>query len=134
MDGKQKIFLLILGIIMVAFAVHYGLDMLAPKEILPENVPVSERTTEEVVPKPENTQKEYVNVFFIGQNDSREEVYKAVKREYDAAVDGSKLRFAINSLIAGPKMNEVSKGVYTEIPAGTEANRHYFQISAGIFG
>ena len=120
MDGKQKIFLLILGIIMVAFAVHYGLDMLAPKEILPENVPVSERTTEEVVPKPENTQKEYVNVFFIGQNDSREEVYKAVIREYDAAVDGSKLRFAINSLIAGPKMNEVSKGVYTEIPAGTE--------------
>lgn len=120
MSGKQKIFLLILGVIMVAFAVYYGLEMLSPTEILPEDVPVSERTTEEVIQKPDNIEKEYVNVFFIGQNENREEVYKAVKREYDASVDGSKLKFAINSLIAGPRMNEVSRGVYTEIPAGTE--------------
>ncbi len=120
MSGKQKIFLLILGVIMVAFAVYYGLEMLSPTEILPEDVPVSERTTEEVIQKPDNIEKEYVNVFFIGQNENREEVYKAVKREYDASVDGSKLKFAINSLIAGPRMSEVSRGVYTEIPAGTE--------------
>ncbi len=121
MDGKQKLFLVILGMILVVIAVRYGLSVMNPGEILPEEVTVSERTTqEEEVEKPEvSVQKEYVNVFFIGQNENKEEVYKAVKREYDPDIDGTKLNFAINSLIAGPKPNERAKGVYTEIPAGT---------------
>lgn len=121
MDGKQKLFLVILGMVLVVVAVRYGLNALNPGEVLPEDVTVSERTTkEEEVEKPEvNVQKEYVNVFFIGQNENKEEVYKAVKREYDPDIDGTKLNFAINSLIAGPKPNERAKGVYTEIPAGT---------------
>lgn len=122
MDGKQKWFLVILGIILVFAAVRFGLDFLAPSEISPEDVTVSERTTEEEeVKRPdENSEKVYVNVFFIGQNENREEVYKAVKREYDPEIDGSKLKFAINSLISGPKQNEQDKGVYTEIPEGTD--------------
>ena len=122
MDGKQKWFLVILGIILVFAAVRFGLDFLAPSEISPEDVTVSERTTEEEeVKRPdENSEKIYVNVFFIGQNENREEVYKAVKREYDPQIDGSKLKFAINSLISGPKQNEQDKGVYTEIPEGTD--------------
>lgn len=121
MDGKQKIFLVILGMIMVVAAVRFGLEVLTPHEILPEDVTVSERNTkEEEVKKPEeNINKVYVNVFFIGQNENHEEVYKAVKREYDASIDGSKLKFAINSLVSGPKPNEKEKGVYTEIPLGT---------------
>ena len=121
MDGKQKLFLVILGMVLVVIAVRYGLSVMNPGEILPEEVTVSERTTqEEEVEKPEvSVQKEYVNVFFIEQNENKEEVYKAVKREYDPDIDGTKLNFAINSLIAGPKPNERAKGVYTEIPAGT---------------
>ena len=53
------------------------------------------------------------------QNANKEEVYKAVNREYDKDVDGSKIKFAIQSLIAGPKQNEKAKGVYSEIPQGT---------------
>lgn len=122
MDGKQKLFLVILGMVLAVIAVRYGLSVMNPGEILPEEVTVSERTTqEEEVEKPEvSVQKEYVNVFFIGQNENKEEVYKAVKREYDPDIDGTKLNFAINSLIAGPKPNERAKGVYTEIPAGTD--------------
>ena len=121
MDGKQKLFLVILGMALVVAAVLYGLNVMNPGEISPEDVTVSERTTEEdVQPSDVNIEKEYVNVFFIGQNENREEVYKAVKREYDPEIDGTKLKFAIESLVAGPKPSERDKGVYTEIPAGTE--------------
>ena len=120
MNGKQKLFLVILGMIMIAVAVRYGLSALAPSEISPDDVTVSERTQEESeFQQPQAKEKVYVNVFFIGQNENHEEVYKAVKREYNEDIDGSKLKFAINSLVAGPKTTERSKGVYTEIPAGT---------------
>lgn len=120
MDGKQKLFLVILGMVLIGAAVMYGLYIMNPGEISPEDVTVFERTTEEEVPKPdENVEKEYVNVFFIGQNENREEVYKAVKREYDPQIDGTKLKFAIESLVAGPKPSERDRGVYTEIPAAT---------------
>lgn len=120
MDGKQKLFLVILGMIMIAVAVRYGLSVLAPSDISPDDVTVSERTQEESeLDEPQAKEKVYVNVFFIGQNENHEEVYKAVKREYNEDIDGSKLKFAINSLVSGPKSTERAKGVYTEIPAGT---------------
>lgn len=64
-------------------------------------------------------QKVYVDVFFIGHNSANEEVYKAVRREYDENTDGSKIEFALKSLVLGPKSKELSKGVYSEIPSGT---------------
>jgi len=121
MDGRQKLFLVVLGILMTVVAVRYGLSVLVPTETLPSEVQVSERTTEEVEePKTEEVEKVYVNIFFIGQNDNHEEVYKAIKREYDKDIDGSKLKFAIDSLVSGPKPAEIEKGIYTEIPEGTE--------------
>ena len=95
-------------------------------DITGSDIEVSERTTEEEEADPiqqpavQPQQKVYVNVFFIGQNDAKEEVYKAVKRQYDETIDGSKIKFAIESLVAGPRPNEREKGVYSEIPAGTE--------------
>jgi len=85
--------------------------------------PSNEVVKEEVVQKPEETNldvpKSYVNVYFIGQNDSKEEVYKVVKREYNFQKDGTKLRFSIDNLLKGPSKAEKAKGVYSEIPAGT---------------
>ncbi len=121
MDGKQKLFLVFVGILMAVVSVKYGLSVLIPQEILPGDVQVTERKAEEVEePKVEEKEKVYVHIFFIGQNANHEEVYKAVKREYDEEIDGSKLKFAIHSLVTGPKVNEREKGVYTEIPVGTE--------------
>ena len=119
MDGRQKLFLVILGMVMAVVAVKYGMSMLTPEVILPNEVEVTERTTEEVESAKPDNEKVYVNVFFIGQNGSHQEVYKAVKREYNAEVDVSKLKFAINALVSGPKANESARGVYSEIPDGT---------------
>ena len=65
-------------------------------------------------------EKEYVNVYFIGKNEHNEEVYKAVKREYSKDIDGSKIKFAVVSLIRGPKPEEKQHGVYTEVPSGSD--------------
>lgn len=84
--------------------------------------PTEEANNEELQPQEieaPKVQKPFVNVFFIAQNDNKEEVYRAVKREYDAKTDGSKLNFAIKSLLNGPKGKEQSLGVYSEIPSGT---------------
>ena len=75
MNGKQKLFLLVLGVVMIAVAVRFGLNMLGGS-VEPVDVTVTERTTEEEVTPDEPKQKEYVNVFFIGQNENHEEVYR----------------------------------------------------------
>lgn len=92
-------------------------------EIEPEDVQVSERSVAEEVMgdvKPVEKEKQYINIYFIGKNENNEEVYKAVKRVYNKDVDGSKIRFAVNSLIKGPRNEERAKGVYTEIPMDSE--------------
>jgi len=85
--------------------------------------PSNEVVKEEVIPKHEETNqdvpKSYVNVYFIGQNADNDEVYKIVKREYNAQKEGTKLRFSIESLLRGPNKKEKAKGVYSEVPAGT---------------
>lgn len=122
MRKDERVFLVVTAVIMVAVCAFLALRMFYHSD---ENVsgpllPKTE-TPEENPPKPEPpVEKVYVNVYFIGQNDNKEEVYKAVNREYDKDVDGSKIKFAIQSLILGPKQNEKAKGVYTEIPADTK--------------
>lgn len=64
--------------------------------------------------------KSYVSVYFIGQNNNKEEVYKIVKRQYDSKKDGTKLNLAIKSLLEGPNEKEKTKGIYSEIPQGTK--------------
>ena len=123
MRNNERVFLLITGVIMVAVCCVLGLRMFYHND---ENisgpltpVPETQIPPEEKEPVEKPVEKVYVNVFFIGQNANKEEVYKAVNREYDKDVDGSRIKFAIQSLIAGPKTDERAKGVYSEIPAGT---------------
>ena len=101
-------------------------NVLMPKpDVQPDDISVSERNVEEVFDRQQEeqdtkTEKEYINIYFIGKNKSNEEVYKAVKRVYNKDVDGSKIRYAITSLIRGPRPEERQLGVYTEIPSGAE--------------
>lgn len=121
-----KIFFI--GIILtalVACGVYFGLQYLTPGEEIVDIPDKEVQVPPEDVPnppakKPEpQKQEEYVNIFFIGKNENNEEVYRAVKRVYNSEVDGSKVKYAITSLILGPKPAEKSGGVYTEIPADT---------------
>lgn len=122
MKNNERLFIGVTAVIMVAACAFFGMkyfyndDSAATGPLLPkqeETIPPDEQE------KPQPKEKVYATVFFIGQNENKEEVYKAVKREYDEAVDGSKLKFAVKSLISGPTSNEKAKGVYTEIPSGT---------------
>lgn len=125
-SSNQNLILGVIGVAIVAASVFLGLKLLGPGDTGTEipgrqtEPPVtsqpSDKSEEPEVEKP----KDYVNVVFIGQNDSHEEVYKIVKREYDPDIDGSKIKYAINTLILGPKTGEKSKGIYSEIPSGTE--------------
>lgn len=121
MRKDERVFLVVTAVIMVAVCSFLALRMFYHHDdnISGPLLPKTE-TPEETPQKPEPpVEKVYVNVFFIGQNDSKEEVYKAVNREYDKEIDGSKFKFAIKSLISGPLPKEKAKGVYTEIPADT---------------
>lgn len=120
MSKSQKFLLLFIGLCMAGIVALVALNVFMPKqEVLPDQVQVMERSVQEDVVEdliPEVMEKEFVNVYFIGKNEHNEEVYKAVKREYSQDVDGSKIRFAVNSLIRGPKPDERIRGVYTEVP------------------
>lgn len=85
---------------------------------------VVEETITTVEPEKTETEevalKSYVNVYFIGQNENKEEVYKIVRRPYDPKADGTKIKASIKNLLAGPSKEERAKGVYSEIPQGTK--------------
>ncbi len=125
MNKNQKILLLFIGFCMFVVVGLIAFNVLMPKpEIKADDVQVSERSVEEE-PVVEDKQtevnvKEYVNIYMIGKNEHNEEVYKAVKRIYNKEIDGSKIKFAVTSLIRGPKSEERQHGVYTEIPSGAE--------------
>ena len=120
MNKSQKFLLLFIGLCMMAIVGLVAFNVLMPKtEVKPDEVRVMERSVQEEVvedAKLNVVEKEYVNVYFIGKNEHNEEVYKAVKREYNKDVDGSKIRFAVNALVRGPKPDENQRGVYTEVP------------------
>lgn len=121
MRKDERLFLGVTAIIMVAvccflgFRLLYHSDENVSGEVIEVENPVVVPEEEKKVEKP----KEYVNVYFIGQNANKEEVYKVVNREYDKEVDGSKIKFAIQALISGPREKEKSGGVYSEIPSTT---------------
>lgn len=125
MNKNQKILLLFIGFCMFVVVGLIAFNVLMPKpEIKADDVQVSERSVEEE-PAADDKQeevnvKEYINIYIIGKNEHNEEVYKAVKRVYNKDIDGSKIKFAVSSLIRGPKPEERQRGVYTEIPSGAE--------------
>lgn len=121
MDKNQKILLLFIGFCMAVIVGVVAFNVLMPKpEVKPDEVQVMKRSVQEEVAETsqsETVEVQYVNVYFIGKNEHNEEVYKAVKREYNKDVDGSKIRFAVNSLVRGPKPDEKLRGVYSEVPS-----------------
>ena len=120
MNKSKTILLISIGLCMMTLVGLVAFNVLMPKtEVKPDEVRVMERSVQEEVvedAKLNVVEKEYVNVYFIGKNEHNEEVYKAVKREYNKDVDGSKIRFAVNALVRGPKPDEKQRGVYTEVP------------------
>lgn len=123
MDRNQKLLLIFIGFCMLAVIglVAFNVFMPKPEPIQPNDIEVSQRSVEEEkADKPQEKAKEYVNVFFVGRNENNEEVYKAVKRVYNKEVDGSKIKFSVNTLIKGPRPDEIKKGVYTEIPSDAQ--------------
>lgn len=112
---------LIIVTILVAAVFLFSVFSLNQSKRAPENPQQQEEPVMEE--EEDNTNKLYINVFFIGQNKKGEEVYRAVKREYDPDIDGTPIEFALTSLFNGPKPDEVKFGVYSEIPVGTRLQK-----------
>lgn len=91
-----------------------------PQEPVKQELKQEEQVTPQKEEVNENIPKSYVNVYFIGQNSNKDEVYKVVKREYNAEKNGTKLRYSIESLLKGPTKAEKTKGIYSEVPQGTK--------------
>ena len=76
MNKNQKILLLFIGFCMIVVVGLVAFNVLMPKpDITPEEVQVSERSTQEEVvddKKPQQNAKTYVNVYFIGKNEHNE--------------------------------------------------------------
>ncbi|MBO6256885.1 GerMN domain-containing protein [bacterium] len=122
MNKNQKFLLLFIGLCMFLVLAVVTFNVFMPKKnIKADDIEVSRRSMKEEVQelprqKPELKTKEYVNIYFVGKNEHGEEIYKAVKRQYSKDVDGSKIKFALQALVNGPKPEEKQKGVYSEIP------------------
>lgn len=124
---NQQIITALIGLIIIALSIFVGIKVLSPIMHPEAETPgaIKEKPVELPNPNenenPPEAQKEkvYVPIVFIGKNSNGDEVYKVIKREYDENIDGSKLRFAITSLILGPKQDEKSGGVYSEVPTST---------------
>lgn len=58
--------------------------------------------------------KTYVTVYFLGMDKNDTGIFKKVQRELPQGQ--SKLKFALNQLVAGPTPYEKKLGVYSEIP------------------
>lgn len=131
MSGFQKIGLIIifiLALIYVKLAFFGGIDVIEQNKINKQNFDgvvetdleqVSENSNKDANKDLKKQKSEFVNVFFIAHNAKGEEVYRAVKREYNSSY-GTKVYFAVKSLINGPNKNEQGHGVYTEVPSGTK--------------
>ncbi len=109
-------------IVLVLAAIYVKMAFFGSKDVIEETPQQQQEEVaenkEETPTKEDEIKYQIVNVFFIAHNENGEEVYRAVKREYIEEY-GSKLKFAIKSLINGPTDKEKKAGVYTEIPSGT---------------
>lgn len=101
-----------LGFVKIAF-------FTAPNEPVQQEPPQQEQTQQQEE-KSDDVPKSYISIYFIGQNANKEEVYKVVKREYDADKGETKLKDSIENLLKGPTDEEKAKGIYSEIPQGTK--------------
>ena len=120
MEILKKILLIILVIASV-FAIKTVFYPTTPVDITEINQPQEQTKQEENNEEKENKAvQEKIYVYFIGQNASKEDVYKIVTRNFDAERDGTKLDYALNTLLKGPNAKESAQGIYTEIPKETK--------------
>lgn len=114
--------ILVIITIIVAGAFIWTVKGLNTSPVTEIDTPVTTPSETEKTPDTEDEKltTQFINVFFIGQNKNKEEVYKAVKRKYDPDVDGAAIKLALTSLFDGPTPEEVKYGVYSEIPVGTK--------------
>lgn len=121
MTNNKKVALIVLILITIGYVKYV---FFSPESTV--NLSNKEITQEELTPEEDEAgtsatqQKEsYINVFFIGKNEAGEEYYRAVRRKYDKNTNGQQLSFAMSRLMEGPSQIEKEKGIYSEIPEGT---------------
>ncbi len=119
MTNNTKVAIIVLILITIGY-VKYA--FFSPNSSVNSNL---EEVQSETIDEPEEDKasskkdETYINVFFIGKNEAGEEYYRAVKRKYDKNENGPQLSFAMSRLIEGPSQIEKEKGIYSEIPEGT---------------
>ena len=126
--NKKYLLVAFLGLIIIGLSIYTGIKVTSPFFNHPDDdqpgvvtdIPDVNPDEEKEKPSDEQEQKEYASIVFIGKNANGEEVYKIVKREFDENIDGSKLRYAISSLVLGPKPSEKQSGMYSEVPTSTQ--------------
>lgn len=119
MTKFQKAGLILLTIVTVAY-VKMSFFSDSQPHVNPDEEQTQTEQTVQTHKASENVPKEFVNVYFLGQNAKKEDVYKVVKRPYDSKKDGTKINASINDLLRGPTRKESSHGIYSEIPANTK--------------
>ena len=112
-DTKKMLLVIIIAVV----AAYIIMTLFFPKQTHNNHKLQEEISVEEEIPQKEEEILP-INVFFIATNDKGEEVYRAVKRNYNSA-DGELINFAVQQLLAGPTNYEKSKGIYSEIPQNT---------------
>lgn len=86
---------------------------LVTEEQVIEPVKKTEKVTEQKAVE-KKVPKTYVTVYFLGMDKNDTGIFKKVQRELPQGQ--SKLKFALNQLVAGPSAYEKNVGVYSEIP------------------
>lgn len=92
----------------------------APQAPVVKEETKTEETSQKKDEEDVNAPKSYVNVYFVGQNKNKEDVYKIVKRVYNPKTDGTKIKASVVALLNGPTEQEKAHKIYSEIPAGTK--------------
>lgn len=92
-----------------------GIEPKVEKKLVVEEQVVEPVQKEEVKKTEEpKVPKAYATVYFLGMDKNETGIFKKVKREIPEGQ--SKLKFALNQLVAGPSVSEKELGVYSEIP------------------
>ena len=117
---NKNLGLLLLIIATIVFAKFAFFPTQKTQVSITEPTEIQEFKEEQEAAEDQDIPKSYVNVYFIGQNANKEEVYKVVKRAYNVETDGTKLNHSVKMLLKGPDATERFKGYYSEIPKGTK--------------
>jgi len=117
MTSNKWVAIIVLILITIGYVKYAFFSAPTVKEKIQSETEEVEETEEDI--KRDTDKDNYITIFFIGKNENGEEYYRAVKRKYDKNENGGQLSFAISRLLEGPTQIEKEKGIYSEIPDGT---------------